>query len=78
MLGNAYNFRPKWDQQMPIGQRGSNIYGQIGVTNGSPTVTGVASSFTTDLAANSWIVFGSDSTETPTKCRRSRTTTASP
>lgn len=63
-LGNAFNFRPKWDQQMPA-STGRIIYGQITVTQGSSDVTGVASAFTTDLAVGSWITFGCDSTKTP-------------
>lgn len=65
-LANAFNFPPKWDQQMPASS-GQIIYGQVGVTNGSPTVTGTATAFTTDLAVGSSIVFGSDSTNTPYK-----------
>lgn len=62
-LANAFNFRPKWDQQMPAAT-GQIIYGQVAVTNGSATVTGVATAFTTDLAVGSSLTFGADSTGT--------------
>jgi hypothetical protein len=65
VLANAFNFRPIWDQQMPTAS-GSIIYGQVSPVNGSATVTGTATGFTTDLTAGvSYLTFGSDSTQTP-------------
>lgn len=62
-LANAFNFRPTWDQQMPA-STGTVIYGQVGVTNSSATVTGTATAFTTDLAVGNYVTFGCDSTKT--------------
>jgi hypothetical protein len=59
-LANAFNFRPIWDQQMPTAS-GKVLYGQVSPTNGSATVTGTATAFTTELTAgSSYITFGSD------------------
>src|SRR5271157_5225783 len=63
-LANAFNFVPVWDQQMPTAS-GSIIYGQVNVTNGSNAVTGLNTSFTTQLTAGtSYLVFGNDPTKT--------------
>jgi hypothetical protein len=63
-LANAFNFLPVWDQQMPTAS-GTIIYGQVQPTNGSTTVTGFASGFTTDLVAGTSVLsFGSDPTQT--------------
>ena len=37
----------------------------VEVTNGSSTVTGTGTSFTTNLSVGQWLVFASDSTQTP-------------
>lgn len=58
-LANAFNFRPIWDQQMPTAS-GSIIYGQVQPVNGSATVTGLSTAFTTDLTTSNYITFGSD------------------
>jgi hypothetical protein len=65
-LANAYNFRPVWDQQMPTAS-GSIIYGQVQPTNGSATVTGTNTAFTTDLSVGNYLTFGSDGTSTQYK-----------
>src|SRR5271157_2553987 len=66
-LANAFNFVPVWDQQMPTAS-GSIIYGQVNVTNGSTAVTGLNTSFTTQLTAgSSYLVFGNDPTKTQYK-----------
>ncbi|MGA2703485.1 MAG: hypothetical protein ABSH35_20600 [Isosphaeraceae bacterium] len=66
-LANAFNFVPVWDQQMPTAS-GSIIYGQVNVTNGSAAVTGVNTSFTTQLVAGtSYLIFGNDPTKTQYK-----------
>lgn len=62
-LSSAFNFEPIWDQQMPTAS-GTIIYGQVALTNGSATVTGTNTAFTTDLATGDGIVFGSDPTKT--------------
>ena len=63
-LANTFNFTPVWDQQMPTAS-GSIIYGQVQPVNGSSTVTGTATAFTTDLVAGtSYLTFGCDSTQT--------------
>ncbi len=41
------------------------VIGSFGVTAASKTVTGTGASFTTALKANQWLVFASDSTQTP-------------
>jgi hypothetical protein len=66
-IEHAFNFTPRWDQQMPTAT-GSIIYGQVTVTNGSATVTGLNTSFTTQLTANvSYLIFGNDLTKTQYK-----------
>ena len=65
-LANAFNFRPIWDQQMPTAS-GSIIYGQVQPTNGSATVTGTATAFTSDLTTSNYLVFGSDPSKTQYK-----------
>jgi hypothetical protein len=63
-LANTFNFTPVWDQQMPTAS-GSIIYGQLQPVNGSSTVVGTATAFTTDLVAgSSYLTFGCDSTQT--------------
>jgi len=63
-LGNAFNFQPIWDQQMPTAT-GTILYGQVTVTNGSAIVTGLNTAFTQQLTAGvSYLTFGSDSTKT--------------
>ncbi len=62
-LGNAFNFQPIWDQQMPS-STGTILYGQVTVTNGSAIVTGLNTAFTQQLTAGvSYLTFGSDSTK---------------
>lgn len=66
-LANAYNFRVAYDQQMPTAS-GTILYGQVQPTNGSTTVTGTATAFTTQLTAgSSYLVFGCDPTKTQYK-----------
>lgn len=66
-LANAYNFDVAWDQQMPTAS-GSIIYGQVAPVNGSATVTGINTAFTSQLTAgSSYLVFGSDPTKTQYK-----------
>ena|GEM_PF-2472771 len=66
-LANAFNFVPVWDQQMPTAS-GMIIYGQVTVTGGSATVTGLNTVFTQQLTAgSSYLVFGNDSTKTQYK-----------
>lgn len=66
-LANAYSFRPIWDQQMPTAS-GTILYGQVKPTNGSTTVTGTSTSFTTQLTAgSSYITFGCDPAKTQYK-----------
>jgi hypothetical protein len=63
-LGNAFNFQPIWDQQMPS-STGTILYGQVTVTTSSTTVTGLNTAFTQQLTAGtSYLTFGSDSTKT--------------
>lgn len=62
-IDSAFNFTPRWDQQMPAAS-GTIIYGDVSVTNGSATVTGVNSAFTTDLTTAHRLVFGNDPTRT--------------
>ena len=63
-LGNAFNFMPIWDQQMPTAS-GMIIYGQVNVTNGTTAVTGLNTAFTSQLTAgSSYLVFGNDPTKT--------------
>lgn len=63
-LAPVFNFNPVWDQQMPT-TSGSIINGQVQPTNGSATVTGTNTAFTSDLVAgSSYLTFGSDSTKT--------------
>jgi hypothetical protein len=62
-LADAFRFNQVWDQQMPT-LSGSVIYGQVQPINGSNTVTGVASAFTSDLATGQYLVFGCDGTKT--------------
>ncbi len=62
-IGNAFNFQPIWDQQMPSSS-GQIIYGQVSVTNGSTAVTGLNTAFTTDLTTSNTLIFGNDPTKT--------------
>ncbi len=66
-VGHAFNFQVIWDQQMPS-QSGSIIYGQVVVTNGSATVTGLNTNFTSLTAGvateSVYLIFGNDSTKT--------------
>lgn len=60
----AFRFNPVWDQQMPTAS-GSIINGQVQPTNGSTSVTGSNTAFTTDLSAGvSYITFGCDTSKT--------------
>jgi hypothetical protein len=66
-IANAFNFMPVWDQQMPTAS-GMIIYGQVVVTNGSATVTGINTVFTQQLVAGtSYLTFGNDATKTQYK-----------
>jgi len=76
-LAHAFNFRPKWDQQMPTAS-GSILYGQLTLTSGSATITGLNTNFTTagPSGANlvgQYLVFGND----PTKVQYKVTAVAS-
>ena len=63
-VGHAFNFQVVWDQQMPTSS-GSILYGQVTTTASSTTVTGLNTSFTTQLTAGtSYLTFGNDSTKT--------------
>jgi hypothetical protein len=63
-LANAYNFDVAWDQQMPSAS-GTILYGKVAPVNGSATVAGISTAFTSQLTAgSSYIVFGSDPTKT--------------
>jgi hypothetical protein len=63
-LGNAFNFQPIWDQQMPS-TTGSVLYGQVSITTGSATVTGLNTAFVSQLVAGtSYLTFGCDSSKT--------------
>ncbi len=75
-LGNAFNFQPIWDQQMPS-STGTILYGQVTVTNGSAIVTGLNTAFTQQLTACvSYLTFGSDSTKTLYKVSSIQTDTS--
>jgi len=70
-LAHAFNFQPKWDQQMPTAS-GSILYGQLTLTSGSTTVTGLNTNFTTAGTGGTslvgyYLVFGNDSTKTQYK-----------
>jgi hypothetical protein len=66
-LAHAFNFQPVWDQQMPTAT-GTILYGQVTVTNGSATVTGLNTVFTQQLSAGvSYLTFGNDPTKTQYK-----------
>ncbi len=58
-LANAYNFGVIWDQQMPTSSA-SIITGQVQLVNGSPTVNGLATGFTTQLAVGGSLTFVND------------------
>lgn len=62
-IEHAFNFTPRWDQQMPC-STGTVVYGQVAVTNGSTAVTGLNTAFTTDLTTAHKIIFGNDPTRT--------------
>ncbi len=66
-LQHAFNFQPVWDQQMPTAS-GSILYGQVTLTSGSATVTGLNTNFTTAGTGGTsllgyYLVFGNDSTK---------------
>ena len=66
-IANAFNFQPVWDQQMPTAS-GSILYGQLTLTSGSATVTGLNTNFTTAgtggaSLVNSYLVFGNDASK---------------
>ncbi len=66
-LAHAFNFQPTWDQQMPTAT-GMILYGQVTVTNGSATVTGLNTVFTQQLTAGvSYLTFGNDPNKTQYK-----------
>jgi len=66
-LAHAFNFQPIWDQQMPT-STGSILYGQVTLTSGSATVTGLNTAFTTQLTAGtSYLTFGCDASKTQYK-----------
>ena len=67
-LAHAFNFQPKWDQQMPTAS-GSILYGQVTLTYNSATVTGLNTNFTTAGTGGVpltgfYLVFGNDPTKT--------------
>ena len=70
-LAHAFNFQPKWDQQMPTAS-GSILYGQVTLTSASATVTGLNTNFTTAGTGGVpltgfYLVFGNDPTKTQYK-----------
>jgi hypothetical protein len=66
-LAHAFNFQPIWDQQMPT-STGSILYGQVTLTSGSATVTGLNTAFTQQLTAGtSYLTFGCDAGKTAYK-----------
>jgi hypothetical protein len=66
-INSVFNFQPVWDQQMPTAS-GMILYGQLTVTNGSATVTGLNTVFTQQLTAgSSYLTFGNDPTKTQYK-----------
>ena len=70
-LQNAFNFQPVFDQQMPTAS-GSILYGQVTLTSGSATVTGLNTNFTTAGSGGAsllgtYLVFGNDTTKTQYK-----------
>jgi hypothetical protein len=63
-LAHAFNFQPKWDQQMPTAS-GNILYGQVTCTSGSATITGLNTAFYSAGPSNgtlvgSYLVFGAD------------------
>ena len=62
-MADSFNFEQVWDQQMPTAS-GTIIYGQVQPINGSATVTGTATAFTSDLAVGQALIFGCDGTKT--------------
>ena len=66
-LAHAFNFEPKWDQQMPT-STGTILYGQVSITYNSATVTGLNTAFTQQLTAgSSYLTFGNDASKTQYK-----------
>lgn len=57
----AFNFKRRFDQQAPTGQT-ANLTGTAAVVNGSATVTGTTTTFTTQAPVGSWLTFGADTT----------------
>lgn len=61
-LGQAFNFRKRWDQQAPAPR--TAIAGTVATTNGSNAVVGTGTTFGTDLNVGDRITIQSDSTGT--------------
>jgi hypothetical protein len=68
----AFNFGREYDQQAPVGQT-ANLTGTVTVANGSPSVTGSSTTFTTQAPLGSWLTFGTDTIAYPVKSVQSDT-----
>lgn len=73
-LGVAFNFAKRWDQQSP--KTSVTLTGTVAVNDGSATVTGTGTSFTTQCAAYKNIVFAGDPTQTPYRIKTVTSDTA--
>ena len=73
-LGVAFNFRKLWDQQSP--KTSATLTGTLAVNDGSATVTGTGTSFTTQCAAYQNITFAGDPTGTPYRIKSVTSDTA--
>lgn len=62
-LGASFKFRHRWDQQAP--RKTVALTGTIAATNGSATLTGTSTSFSSQVNANDNIILAGDTTETP-------------
>lgn len=58
VVGESFNFRRYWDQQ--IQTSGTAISGTATTTTGSQTITGSSTTFTSQATAGSWLTFGTD------------------
>ncbi len=64
MLGEQFGALSEYDQQMPANVATVVTGTSVGVTNGSAAVTGVGTSFNTQLVPGGWLQFASDTTGT--------------
>ena len=62
-LGMSFKFQHKWDQQAP--KTSVALTGTLAPTNGSATVAGTGTSYTTQVNVGDNIIFAGDNTETP-------------